>query len=259
MADNEIIHVAIAPPPKLDDNLVRSVATVINKNPYDARLLLAGRIPKIIAHYNNRQTVESVIQKLHALGLAAMACRDAELRPSSPSFQVQTMEFGGGEALFRDNGNHEKKIAADNVFLVLEGKIPASAGIETTKTTTKINLTATLLTGGIPIMRKVNQTTTTAATQDEWLARLYDRKSPEPSVELRQHQMNYSFLGAKIAVSSLANFSTVVNRLRELFPQAIFDDRLIKSFGAISPSRAWEDFEINCRLIYLFHHGTSGD
>ncbi len=257
MAEHEVIHIAIAPPAKLDDSLARSVATVIHKSPYDARLLLAGQIPKIIAHYDNAQAAESIIQKLCTLGLTAMACRDSELRPSPQGFQAQTMEFGEGEVLFRDSENREKKIAASNVFLALEGKIPAVAGVETTKTTTSLNLTATLLAGGIPILRKVNQTTTAGATQDEYLARLYDRNSPEPSVELRQHRMNYSFLGAIIAVSSFANFSIVINRLRESFPQAIFDDRLVKSFGAVTSSRAWEDFEINCRLIYLFYHGTS--
>jgi hypothetical protein len=42
MADYEVMHIAIAPPANPDANLVRSVATVINKSPYDTRLLLAG-------------------------------------------------------------------------------------------------------------------------------------------------------------------------------------------------------------------------
>ena len=63
MADSEVTHVAIAPAPNLDADLVRSVAGVLNKSPYDTRLLLAGDIPKIVAHYENLQIAESIIQK----------------------------------------------------------------------------------------------------------------------------------------------------------------------------------------------------
>jgi hypothetical protein len=66
--------------------------------------------------------------------------------------------------------------------------------------------------------------------------------------------MNYSFLGAKVAASSFTNFGTVVLKLREAFPQAIFDNKLAKpSVLTTSSSRGWEGVEINCKLIYLFH------
>jgi hypothetical protein len=71
--------------------------------------------------------------------------------------------------------------------------------------------------------------------------------------------MNYSFLVTEIAASSLINFGTVILKLREIFPQAIFDDRLVKpSVVNAYSSRTGEDIEINCKLIYLFHTVTSG-
>ena len=120
-------------------------------------------------------------------------------------------------------------------------------------------MTRTLLMGGIPIWRKVDEKTNTQSIQAEYFARLYDRKSPDPSVEILQHHMNYSFLGAKIAASSLTNFGTVVLKVREIFPQAIFDNRLAKpSVLTTSSSQVWQDIETNCKLIYLFHAVTSG-
>jgi hypothetical protein len=259
MADYEVMHIAIAPPANPDANLVRSVATVINKSPYDTRLLLAGEIPKIIAHYDSIQTTESVIRNLRDLGLVAIACRDSELRQSPQGFKVQTLEFREKEVLFRDSAGREKRRGENNIFLILEGRIQTSVEVETTKSKTKFSLTRTLLTGGIPMWRKVDEKTTERSIQDEYFARLYDRKSPEPSVEVLQHHMNYSFLGAKIAASSLINFGTVIQKLREIFPQAIFDDRLVKpSVVNAYSSRFGQDIEINCKLIYLFHTVTSG-
>jgi hypothetical protein len=155
MADYEVMHIAIAPPANPDANLVRSVATVINKSPYDTRLLLAGEIPKIIAHYDSIQITESVIRNLRDLGLVAIACRDSELRQSPQDFKVRTLEFREKEVLFRDSAGREKRIGENNIFLILEGKIQTSVEVETTKSKTKFSLTRTLLAGGIPMWRIV--------------------------------------------------------------------------------------------------------
>jgi hypothetical protein len=258
MTDYEVIHIVVAPPANLDANLVRSVATVINKSPFPTRLLLAGEVPKVIAHYDNIQIAESIIQNLRNLGLVAIACRDSELRQFPQTFKAQTLEFREKEVLFRDSAGREKRIAENNIFLVLVGRIETSVEVETTKQKTKFSLTKTLVMGGIPIWERVDEKTTTHSIQAECFARLYERKSPDPSVDILQHHMNYSFLGAKVAASSSTNFGTVVLGLREVFPQAIFDNRLAKpSALTTSSSRVWEGIEINCKLIYLFHVVTS--
>ena len=259
MADYEVMHIAIAPPANLDVNLVKSVASVLGKSHYDTRLLLTGEIPKIIAHYDSIQMAESIVHNLHGLGLVAIACRDSELRQSRQGFKVQTLEFREKEVLFRDSAGREKSIGENNVFLIIEGRIQTSVEVETTKPKTKFSLTGTLLTGGIPIWRKVDEKTTTRSIQDEYFARLYDRKSPEPGIEILQTHMNYSFLAGKTAASSLTNFGTVILKLREVFPQAIFDNRLAKpSLVTAYSSRFSEAVDLNCKLIYLFHLVTSG-
>jgi hypothetical protein len=259
MTDYEVIHIAVAPPTNLDANLVRSVATVINKSPFHTRLLLASEVPQVIAHYDSIQIAESIIQNLRNLGIAAIACRDSELRQFPQTFKAQTLEFREKEVLFRDSAGREKRIVENNIFLVLVGRIETSVEVETTKQKTKFSLPRTLLMGGIPIWRRVDEKTTTHSIQAECFARLYERKSSNPSVAIFQHHMNYSFLGTKVAASSFTNFGTVVLRLREVFPQAIFDNRLAKpSALTTSPSQVWEDIEINCKLIYLFHVVTSG-
>jgi len=259
MTDYEVIHIAVDPPANLDADLVKSVATVINKSPSHTRLLLAGGVPRFIANYDSLQVAESIIRNLRDLGLVAIACRDSELRQFPQTFRVQTVEFRGKEVLFRDIAGRERRIVESNVFLILVGRIETSVEVETTKQKTKFSLPRTLLMGGIPIWRRVDEKTTTHSTQAESFARLYERKSPDPSVDILQHYMNYSFLGAKVAASSFANFGTVVLGLRKVFPQAIFDDRLAKHCVlTTAANQVWEGFEINCRLIYLFHAVTSG-
>jgi len=92
---------------------------------------------------------------------------------------------------------------------------------EKTRTNMKFSLPMTMLTGGIPIWRGVKEKTGVQSQHSEYFLRLYDRKSPETSVDILQDHMNYLSLGTKMTFSSLTNFSTLSAKLQEVFPQAI--------------------------------------
>jgi hypothetical protein len=252
MADDEEMYIAVAPVADPDAGLVQNVAAIISRGPYDTRLLLAGEIPKIITHCRGQQPAESIVRNIRELGLVAVAGKDSELRRFPQPFRAQTLGFGEKEVLFRDSAGGEKRVMEKNVFLILVGRVETSVVVETTRTRTKFSLGRTLLMGGIPMWRRVDEKSTNRSVQTEYFARLYGRKSPDPTVEIVQHNMNYSFLGAELDMSSFTNFGTVVRRLREVFPSAIFDDRLARP-SALTASSSREDIEINCRLIYLFH------
>ncbi len=259
MAEYDIVHVAIAPPDMLEANLVEKVAAIVNKDIYGIRLLLAGKIPRIVAHYQTRQEAESVAQKLRTLGLVAFACNDSDLRkPSSPSFRPHNLKLGEGEVTFWNKGGEATRMTAENVFLILQGTMQTRTEKAATGTRLKFSLPATVLTGGIPIWRKEKEKSRDVSIKTESFVRLYDRRSPEPSVEISQHNFDYSFLGKKMASSSLTNLSALIAELRSTFPQAVLDDNLTKFFAARIPSVApQESTEANCKLIYLYHQAVS--
>jgi hypothetical protein len=259
MAGYELVHVAVAAPNIPEPDIIEKASTIVNKDPYQTRLSLSGGIPKLIAHYHSVQEAESTAQNLRDLGLIAFICKDSELRKPSKIFTAHTMKFLEGEAVFRDKGGQTKRIATSDVFLILKGGMQPPSEEETTETKRKINWGATILTGGIPIWRSVREKISGVAVREEPLVRLYNRESVEPMVQMLQHGMAYSFLGAQIAPSSLANFNTVVAKLRELFPQAGFDDSLIKPPNSnMSFTRTLDDLELNCKLLYLYYKAKSG-
>jgi len=259
MAGYEVVHVAVAAPNIPEPDIIKKAATIVNKDPYQTRLSLSGGIPKLIAHYHSIQEAESTAQNLRDLGLVAFICKNSELRKPSKIFTAHTMEFLEGETVFRDKGEQTKRIVPRDVFLILNGSMQTPTEEETTETKMKINWGATLLTGGIPIYHSVTEKISGVTVREEPLVRLYNSESAEPMVQMSQHGMAYSFLGAQIAPSSLANFNTVVAKLRELFPQAGFDDSLIKPPKSnMSSSRTPDDLELNCKLLYLYHKAKSG-
>ena len=259
MAGYEVVHVAVAAPNIPEPEIIKKVAAIVNKDPYQTRLLLSGGLPRLIAHYHKIQEAESTARNLRDLGLAAFICQNSELRKPSKVFTAQTMEFFEGEAIFRNKGGQTKGIPPSDVFLILKGRLQTPEEEGTTVTRKEINWGATLLTGGFPVSRTVKEKIGGATAQEEPIVRLYNRESSEPAVQMSQHGMAYSFLGAQIAPSSAANFNTLVAKLQDLFPQAIFDDRLMKSSRPGVPSaRVPNDPELNCRLLYLYYKTKSG-
>jgi hypothetical protein len=259
MAGYEVVHVAVAVPNIPDPEIIKKVAAIVNKDPYQTRLLLSGGLPRLIAHYHSLEEAESTARNLRDLGLAAFVCKNSELRKPQKVFTAHTVELLDGETAFRDKGGQTKRITSSDVFLILKGSLQTPVEEETTVTRREINWGATLLTGGFPVSRTVKEKIGGVAVQAESLARLYNRESSEPTVQMLQHGMAYSFLGAQIAPSSLANFNIVVGKLQELFPQAIFDDRLTKSSKSGAPSaKTPDDLELNCKLLYLYYKTKSG-
>lgn len=249
MVVHEIVYVSIAPPHVLEANLIKETAAILNKDLYGTRLLLVGKIPRIIAHYNTMEAAELTARRLRALGLATIVCRDSALRKSQSGFKAHSMKIEQGKVLFRNTGGQLIELDSKNIFLILNGRIETNTNTAVSRTKMKFNLPATMLTGGIPVWRSVNEKTGEKSVQTEYFVRVYDRGSSDPIVEILQYSFDYSFLGAEIALSSLVNLNALVRKIREFSPQAIFDDRLTElSRTDIPVSTPWESVNINSRL-----------
>jgi hypothetical protein len=258
MAGHEIVHVVMAPSHTLEANLIKKVAAIVGKDLYGTRLLLAGEIPRIIAHYDTMQMAELTAQKLKALGLVAFLCKDSELRKPSQTYRAQTLRFEERAIQFWDKGGQVRIMESRNTFLVIKGRIQTYTETEVITTRRKFNWPATVLTGGIPILRTVEEETKDKSIQNESFVRLYDWVSAEPGVEILQYDLDYSFLGVKMVSSSLGNLNTVATKIRDTFPKVVFDDRLMKPFRVdISSATSRENIEINCKLIYFYHRVMS--
>ena len=256
MAEAEIVYVAIVPIEYPSINLTKAVAGIIGKDTYQTRLLLMGSIPHIAARCNGVREAEELTRKLREVGLTTIVCSDAALRQPFQGLRAKTLEFGDGEVAFKREGE-EAKPGVSSVFLMIRGtrqSVPAVPEDMPARTKIKLDVGTSLLMGGIPVLKRVKEKSDSTSAQPEWFLRLYEQASPEPLVELLQYDMEYSFLGAETVLSSTANFINVVKKLREAYPKAIYDERLMKpSVTDIPGTTPDEDIEINCRLIYFQH------
>ncbi len=139
---------------------------------------------------------------------------------------------------------------------MLKGIVSTSREIETTTTKTKINIPLTVMTGGIPIMRKVKEQNKGITFREEYFLRIYSRESAEHHIEILQNDFDYSTLGSQMGSSSLSNFNLLITNLIKLFPGAIFDDKLTKYANPNATSNTLSNVEVNCRLLYSFYRLT---
>ncbi len=254
----EIVHIAIVPPVHVEDNLIKEVSGIINHDLYGTRLLLAGKSPRIVAHYQTLQMAESVKLRLQSLGLVVILSRDFELRKAhSPIFRASAMKFDNEEFMFQDKKGITRTIKTEDIFLILKGTRNIYSEKRTTKTKKELNLSATLLTGGIPIRRKVEEKTVETSIQTEHFMRLYHPKSPEPDIEITQHSFDYSCLGANMSATTFINFNMLIVKIKQLCGRSIFDDTLVESHSlGISSPLSWDNDEVRCKLVYLFREAA---
>lgn len=250
--EQDTVYVAAAPPKALSGDLLKKAASLLGKEVADTRLLLAGELPRVIASRPDPAAAESTAQGLREAGFAAFVCRDSELRNRAESFKARTVVPLEKAVFFRDRHGREVGIERGDAFLIVRGKLRGTAPEEISTTKMKLNVAATVLTGGIPIMRRVTKKTTRESSQAEDFIAIFDRRSSDPRVVMSRSQMDYAFLGPELTGSASANFEIFVKKLREWFPQAIFDERLSGHFKSGVPSEGpGEALEIACKLIYL--------
>ena len=251
---SELVHVAAVPSRALGADLLRRVASLVGRDIVDMRLLLAGEIPRIIFSCPKAVTADSIVESLGEAGLVAFACRDSELRNRPAGLRAHTARSGERELIFGDRRGGEIRVGARDAFLILRGRIRSATQEKISTTKMKLNVPATVLSGGIPIMRRVTEKSAKESFQAEDFMKIYDRRSPDPLVEMFQNHVDYDFLGPELTPSAPANFNIVATKLREWFPLAILDERLTRRFRTDVPATGpGEALEINCQLIYLGH------
>ena len=93
MVTNEIVHLAVASPDNIETSLVKEAALMLKKDPYETRMLLTGKLPKLIAHYQSVEEAATIARQLKTLGLVAFTVNDSELGKSPATrFSARALE-----------------------------------------------------------------------------------------------------------------------------------------------------------------------
>jgi hypothetical protein len=257
MSAQRIFHIAVEPPEILETALVKQVAVILKSDVYEVRLLLTGKVPRLVAHMNNVGIAESTVKNLASLGLTAFVVDDSELRKPivlSSEFRAYSIQLGEKQVKFFAKRGAEKIISSGDLFMILYGKVNIPETTMDAITKVKLNVPATLITGGIPILRRTEENVEHVSFQSEHFLYLYGQKSLEPEIEVFESSFDYTFMGSKMTPSSSENLRALFSELKKTFPNVIVDTRLAE----IAPIVQGFELENACKLIVLCYRAKSG-
>jgi hypothetical protein len=262
MNNNDVCHVAAMPPQDVTPALISKAADILSQPLYQIRMLLAGRLPKILGRFRDEPTAAAAIGRLRKLGMTAFVVTESELRnPVYPDITARSLKIEDNQTVFISRDGSNEALNNTGVFLLLTGRrtsVIESATIPTS--TMKVNLPATLLTGGIPVMKRVISETKEGRKSTEQFIRLYRKGSDVPAVEIRQFDFDYSFLRNRMDPTATCNIVETVTELRRFFAGAYFNDSLLNGFVAEPNSITGINIgEQSCLLLVRYYRTLAND
>ena len=237
------------------EDLIRQMAAIISQPVYQVRLVFAGPLPKIIAHYKDEALAMTAVDSIKKLGVIVFPIAETELKkPASVRLLANRIETGEGNIKFISRTGESVTIEQSGVFLLLTGRRAVTTQTAGNITHMKLNLPATLLTGGLPMMKTVTTSGEKREQLVEGFIKIYDGESDTPMVEIRQGDFDYSSLGSQMACTAKTNFACVLESLKRSFSPTFFDQNLSNGFPLESHRASGTDWvEETCRLLYRYY------
>jgi hypothetical protein len=211
--------------------LVQTLATVLGITVYEARPRMFGRGPAVVASFADPQPAQELARKLNQSGIPTLIFDATAVRSSSGYFIVRRFEFKKGALHIEASDGQQVEIPYYEIDLLLPGT--SVIGTSETKTVTerKFSIGKTILSGGIPMTKKVEHQE--AATTEERTKVLYLYADKRLPVIFSQNGMTFDGLGDAMKLSQELNFTHLINELRRLCSGAVYDDRLLSQMGQV--------------------------
>ncbi len=205
----------------------KAVADTLGILLFEARQKIAGGGPRVLATFADAPPAEALAARLSAAGVPALTIDPVSVRSGTPPFPVRRFVLGREALELESSAGDMCRIDYGTIDLLLVANCSAGQ-TQTTHTTTerKFSLGKTILSGGLPMTKKVTtEETLTSSERDETLW-LYAREWG--TVSFNRADLDYSDLGDAMQLTRELNFNRLKTSLRALAPQAGYDDRLLK-------------------------------
>ncbi|MDD5285887.1 MAG: hypothetical protein PHD54_08505 [Desulfuromonadaceae bacterium] len=228
--------------------LIQALAAAAGITLYEMRQRMIGGGPAVVANFADRQPALAMAARLDQCGVATLIVDSGELCCNAGRFVVRRFEMKELELYIEANDGQSAGIPYDEIDLLLPGI--RILGETETKTVTerKFDLGRTILSGGIPLTRKVeHQEELNREIRDNVLCLYADERPP---VFFSQSSVLFEGLGAAMKLSRELNFAYLKSELRRLCRTAIYDDRLLNRLGQLRLLGPAQNPETNLDLSF---------
>lgn len=211
--------------------LVQAFAGALGITAFEARPRLIGGGPSLVASFADPEMAEALAKKLNRIGFATLVIDAAAVRGKAGHLIVRRFELDKLSLRIETADGEQADIPWQEIDLLLPGTNIVAYSETKTVTERKVSVGKTLLSGGIPLTRKVERQEEVAI--EERVKVLYLYAGNRPPVFFNQNGMTYEGFGSAMKMSRELNFNYLVSELRRLSPGAGYDDRLLNRAGQV--------------------------
>lgn len=203
-----------------------SLAADIGTTGYELRLLLNAGLPAVVLVTADEAQAKAVATIVSRHGHTPALCCRSRVLPSAHMTTLRDFELTCA-ALIADRTSKES--CPYNDFSVLLRATHRTQHESTEQLAErKFQPGMALATGGLILSKKVTKEVTTTTTLREQVLYLFRRGEQHPWI-LRERFANYAALGSAMGPASFENFTKTIAELRTRSPNAIYDERLVKT------------------------------
>lgn len=211
--------------------LVQAISGVLGITVFEARQRMSGGGPAVVAGFADPQQALALSEKLNQNGIATMVVDATEVLNEASHFICRRFELNESLLRVETSDRQRAEISYNEIDLLLPAMSIVAYSEKKTVTERKISVGKTILSGGIPMSKKVKHEE--EVTTEERTKVLYLYAGNRVPIVFSQNGMTYDGLGAAMKLSRELNFTYLVSELRRLSPGAVYDDRLLKRVGQV--------------------------
>jgi len=212
---------------KEEAEVAKTIAETMGTVVFEARQKISGGGPAVLASFADLQQAQTLAERLSQVGVPALVIDTAAVRSRNQSIRVCHFVLGPQALQIKTFDGELCEIDYGTIDLLLVAICTAGqAQTSTTETERKFSLGKTLLAGGVPMTKKVQNTKVVNIEERDEALWLYTREGT--TVIFNRGAMNYDGLGDAMQFTRDLNFAHLKNQLRSLASQAGYDDRLLK-------------------------------
>lgn len=218
--------VAIHYAPGKGEALVPALAEATDKTLYEVRARLSSPEggPAVVANFGEIEPAWAFTGRLRVNGVVPILLTPEDVESDAQRFLVRTFHLGEEGVTATSRRGETAELPYREIDLILRGvRIEERVELQTTESR-KFSPGRALMTGGLVASKTTRNLQQVRTEQRDDFLHLY--AEGKPPLVFRASAVNYQSLGPALQPSVTANFSYLVDALRQAAPHAPYDERL---------------------------------
>jgi hypothetical protein len=202
------------------------LAAELGTTAYELKLTLAAGLPAVVSPCPDEGRAAAMCAAVERHGHRAVSCDRDDVVPNAQMVGLREFRLEAAE-LVADTSRPDR-LLYDEILAFYRATHRTSTTTKEEVKEKKLRPGMAIATGGLIMSKTVKREVVTETTAHEQVLYLF-RRNGGPAWILRERGARYAGLGEALSPTSLANFTTTMQRLRQLAPSAAYDERLLHS------------------------------